>query len=97
VAIALLPYCQVGITLKQTAWNHGYAQELMPAVLRHGFSELGMNKIYLQVFTTNAKARHLYQKLGFREEGVLRAHYFVNGAYHDMVSMSMLREEMVLA
>jgi diamine N-acetyltransferase len=87
-------HAQIGITIKQAAWNRGYAQELMPAALRYGFAELGMNKIYLQVFTTNAKARYLYEKLGFKEEGVLRAHYFVNGAYHDMVSMSLLREEM---
>jgi diamine N-acetyltransferase len=85
---------QIGITLKQAAWNHGYAQELLRAALRYGFAELGMNKIYLQVFTTNTKARHLYAKLGFKEEGVLRAHYFVNGAYHNMVSMSILREEL---
>jgi diamine N-acetyltransferase len=86
-------HCQVGITIKQAAWNHGYAQELLPAVLRFGFDELGLNKVYLEVFTTNTKAANLYRKLGFREEGVLRAHYFVNGAYHDMYSMSILRDE----
>jgi RimJ/RimL family protein N-acetyltransferase len=86
-------HCQLGITLKQAAWNHGYAQELIPAVLRFAFADLGMNKVYLEVFTTNSKAVRLYQKLCFQEEGVLRAHYFVNGTYHDMYSMSLLRDE----
>ncbi len=86
-------HCQVGITIKQSAWNRGFAQEMLPAVLNYGFEDLGMNKVYLQVFTTNTKAVGLYRKLGFQEEGVLRAHYFVNDAFHDMVSMSFLREE----
>jgi RimJ/RimL family protein N-acetyltransferase len=86
-------HAQIGITIKQAAWNRGYAQEMMPAVMRFGFEELGLNKIYLQVFTTNAKALALYRKLGFKEEGVLREHYFVGGAYHDMVSLSILRSE----
>jgi diamine N-acetyltransferase len=66
---------------------------LRPALLGYAFHDLGLNKVYLQVFTTNTKARRLYTKLGFRTEGTLRAHYFVNGAFHDMLSMSMLREE----
>jgi RimJ/RimL family protein N-acetyltransferase len=86
-------HCQIGITIKQAAWNHGYAQEMMPALLGFAFDELGMNKVYLQVFATNTKALGLYRKLGFKDEGVLRAHYFVNDAFHDMVSLSILREE----
>jgi RimJ/RimL family protein N-acetyltransferase len=85
-------HAQVGITIKQAAWNRGYAQELLPAMLKHGFGPLGLNKIYLHVFTSNVKARRLYEKVGFQEEGVLRAHYFVGGAFHDMVSMSVLRQ-----
>ncbi len=84
---------QIGITIKQAAWNRGYAQEMMPAALRYGYRQLGMNKIYLQVFTTNTRALGLYRKLGFQDEGVLRAHYYVNGTYHDMHSLSLLRSE----
>jgi len=85
--------CQVGITLKQAAWNHGYAQELLPALLGYAFGDLEMHKVSLQVFTTNTKAVQLYTKLGFQTEGVLRAHYWVQDAYHDMFSMSLLRGE----
>ena len=86
-------HCQAGITIKQAAWNRGYAQELLPALVRFAFDDLEMNKVFLQVFTTNTKALSLYRKLGFKDEGVLRAHYFVNGSFHDMVSLSMLRDE----
>ena len=87
-------HAQAGITLKQSAWNHGYAKELMRALLGFGFEDLELNKVYLQVFTTNEKGHKLWTKAGFAVDGVLRQHYFVNGAFHDMYSMSMLREEM---
>lgn len=86
-------HCQAGITLKQAAWNKGFAKELMPAVVRFAFDTLDMNKVYLQIFTTNVKGLRLWTKLGFREEGVLRSHYFVGGVYHDMYSLSILRDE----
>ena len=86
-------HAQAGITLKQAAWNRGYAKELMRALVRFGFDELGLNKVYLQVFTTNEKGLKLWTKAGFTVEGVLRQHYFVNGEFHDMYSMSVLREE----
>ena len=86
-------HAQAGITLKQAAWNHGYAKELMRALVSFAFEDLDLNKVYLQVFTTNEKGLKLWTKVGFTVEGVLRQHYFVNGAFHDMYSMSMLRED----
>lgn len=86
-------HAQAGITIKQAAWNRGYAKELMRAIVDFGFEELGLNKVYLQIFTTNEKGLHLWTKIGFTVEGVLRQHYLVNGEYHDMYSLSILRGE----
>jgi RimJ/RimL family protein N-acetyltransferase len=86
-------HCQGGITLRQSAWNHGFAQELMPAVMRFAFDELGMYRFYLQIFTTNDKGMHLWSKLGFQQEGVLRAAYRLGDTYHDMYSLSFLRPD----
>ncbi len=86
-------HAQAGITIKQAAWNRGYAKELMRAIVRFAFDDLALNKVYLQIFTTNEKGYHLWTKVGFTVEGTLRAHYFVNGEYHDMYSMSILRSD----
>ena len=84
-------HAQAGITIKQAAWNRGYAKELMRAILEFAFDDLELNKVYLQIFTTTEKGLHLWTKAGFQVEGVLRQHYFVNGEYHDMYSLSVLR------
>jgi RimJ/RimL family protein N-acetyltransferase len=86
-------HCQAGITLKQAAWNRGYAKELMSAILRFAFDDLGMNKVYIQLFTSNEKGLRLWTKMGFQVEGTLRAHYLLDGTFHDMVSLSLLGAE----
>ena len=48
---------------------------------------LGVVKLELTVFPHNAPAIALYEKLGFREEGLLRRRYFIDGHYIDAVLM----------
>jgi RimJ/RimL family protein N-acetyltransferase len=38
-------------------------------------------------------AKHIYEKLGFVEEGCLRHRVFRDGEYVDLYSMSLLRDE----
>ncbi len=42
---------------------------------------------------TNERSHRTYARLGFVEEGVLREEYFHDGAWHDMLRMSMLARE----
>ena len=74
-------------------WGEGYAQGAMAELLRIAFEQYNLHKVWLVVWQENAKARHIYEKMGFREEGVLRDEYFHQGKYHNMVRMSMLEDE----
>jgi RimJ/RimL family protein N-acetyltransferase len=71
----------------------GYGSSAVRAALRVGFGDLGLHKLWLMVFRHNERGRRLYGRLGFVEEGTLREEYFHEGAWHDMVRMSMLAHE----
>jgi len=45
------------------------------------------------VLSYNERALKVYRRLGFKEEGRLRQERFVDGAYHDLIIMGLLREE----
>lgn len=64
-----------------------------PADVGYGFGTLGLNRASLEVFVFNARAVHVYEKLGFRREGRLREVLYAGGAYHDAIVMSLLRHE----
>lgn len=82
---------RLSIIIKREYWNKGYAQEILPTLIRYAFKELGLHKITLMYWKENKKAKHLYKKLGFVKEGVLKDEYFWQGKYHDMVRMAIIR------
>ncbi|MCI0709788.1 MAG: GNAT family N-acetyltransferase [Chloroflexi bacterium] len=71
----------------------GFGREALTLLIEYGFRELNLNRIELTVLSFNAAAIHLYQKLGFQQEGVLRQHLFRDGTYHDTWVMALLRDE----
>jgi RimJ/RimL family protein N-acetyltransferase len=74
-------------------WDQGYGSEAIRLLLQHGFETLNLNRISLRVYATNERARHAYQKIGFREEGVLRQAEYRQGQYLDVILMSVLKSE----
>ncbi|HOT31625.1 MAG TPA: GNAT family protein, partial [Petrotogaceae bacterium] len=57
------------------------------------FQRFSLNKIKLNVFDYNERAIKSYKKVGFVEEGVLRQELFTLNKYHDIVMMSILKQE----
>jgi len=62
-------------------------------MLRHGFLDLNLWRIYLSVLAGNHAAIRVYEKAGFRTEGQARGAAFKNGRYEDTVLMAVLRDE----
>jgi len=71
----------------------GFGTSAVHALVERGFGELGLHKLWLMVFRHNERGRRLYGRIGFVEEGVLREEYFHEGAWHDMVRLSLLARE----
>jgi diamine N-acetyltransferase len=58
------------------------------------FDDLGANRIYLEVVAGNARARALYERAGFRAEGLLRQGYRAeDGTYCDLVPYGLLASD----
>jgi RimJ/RimL family protein N-acetyltransferase len=73
--------------------GQGHGTEAVRQLLRFGFHELNLHRIYLNVFGHNAAAISAYEKAGFKREGVLREAAHVDGHYVDVIVMSVLRHE----
>ena len=85
---------EFGIFLGDKArWDKGYGTEVLQAILRHAFDTLNLNRVYLRVHATNARAKRSYEKAGLVPEGTMRQAVFRHGEYVDIHIMSILRSE----
>lgn len=57
------------------------------------FEQLKLNKIALEVLSSNIRAYNLYIKLGFKEEGRKREEVLKGDKYYDSIIMSILKSE----
>ena len=53
-------------------WGRGIGTLAMTESLRLAFGETGLETVYLRVFANNLRAIALYQRMGFRKEGILQ-------------------------
>jgi RimJ/RimL family protein N-acetyltransferase len=73
--------------------GQGYGSDALRALLGFAFGELRMERIWLDVYDFNERARRVYQRVGFVHEGTLRRALFRGGVHHDLHRMAILREE----
>lgn len=73
--------------------NNGLGEEALRVILEYCFINLHAERVTIDHVEGNDRAAHLYHKLGFRDEGIMRHAGKKNGKYIDLYLMSMLRSE----
>lgn len=67
--------------------------EVIPLVLEYGFTELELKKIYLYTLPNNERGRHVYERNGFKLDGILRQQVYCRGKQQDLYVHSILKSE----
>ena len=73
----------------------GYADESCKLLLDFAFYQLGLNKVWAEIYEFDTKKKALLRQLGFQTDGVLREHYYYEGRYCNSLILSLLREEFI--
>lgn len=71
----------------------GYAGVVTRMAVEYAFYVLNLHKVHLRVDQENARAIHIYEKIGFQTEGILKKEFFVNGQYRDVIRMCIFQTE----
>ena len=85
--------CGFRIALGPAGRGRGLGTEATRLIVGYGFEQLGMHRISLEVYSFNPRARRVYEKAGFRAEGVLRESLRYGGEWIDATVMSILSGE----
>lgn len=85
----------IGICIyKPKDCGHGIGTEALELLLDYAFNYLALHKVWLDVIADNERAVHIYRdKLGMRECGYQKEHYYRRGKWCDFIHFELLRSE----
>ncbi len=85
---------EIGYWLKEDFQHRGIMTEAVRALIKFGFSELGLNRIQIKCAPENVKSNKIPQRLGFHLEGIERESEFVKeGVFRDANVWSLLKKD----
>jgi RimJ/RimL family protein N-acetyltransferase len=86
--------CELGYWVAPREWGKGIAAEAAYAVCRTAFRTLRLHRIEAGVLAFNPRSARVLQKIGFRQEGRLRAKHRDGRRWADELTFGLLAEEL---
>ncbi|MEO1148401.1 MAG: GNAT family N-acetyltransferase [Cyanobacteria bacterium J06638_22] len=84
---------ELSFWLAPKVWGKGYMSEALNAMLRFGFEDLRLNRLYAYHMVRNPGSGNVLQKNGFAQEGVLRQRVQKWGTFEDVKLWAILRSD----
>jgi ribosomal-protein-alanine N-acetyltransferase len=84
---------EVGYWLSKAYWNQGLVTEALTEVLRFGFEELSLNKVFATHLAHNVASGRVMLKSGMLKEAELVQHVKREAQYYDLWQYRLTRQE----
>lgn len=83
----------IGYEVDSRYWHHGYATEAATVLLRFGFEEVRLHRIWAYCVAENVASAHVLEKIGMRREGCFRETEWMKGRWWDTFHYAILDHE----
>ena len=84
---------ELGYWIGVPFWGNGYAREAAREMVRWGFEQAELNRIFAAVFAGNDASERVLKSLGMQHEGRMRQQVLKWGKFVDVELYSILRQE----
>ncbi len=86
---------ELGYRLRKSAWGKGYATEGSRALIRKGFAELGVRRVYAETMAVNLASRRVMEKSGLSYVRTFHEEWEnpIEGAEHGEVEYASRKDE----
>jgi RimJ/RimL family protein N-acetyltransferase len=75
---------EIGYWLGEEYWGRGIMTKVVREMVRFGFKQFHLKRIYAQVYEHNQASKKVLEKNGLKEEGLLKKHAKRFGKYHNV-------------
>ena len=83
----------IGYEIDPLLWGNGYATEAAACIVRFGFEELNLHRVWTYCIAENVASRRVMEKLGMQFEGRLRQNEWMQGRWWDSDVYGLLEAE----
>ena len=87
--------CEVGYALLPSLQGKGYAAEALRLALAYAFDDLGLQRIEADIDPRNTASCKLVERVGFKQEGLLRSRWHVASEVCDTAFYGLLKDEFI--
>ena len=84
---------EAGCILLPPYWKNGYASEILQALLKFGFTDLALHRVFAKCDELNHASAHVLEKGGLTYEGTLREHVWLRDHWRSTRYYGMLAAE----
>lgn len=84
---------ELGYDLAEAYCRRGIMTEALIAGIHAAYDEKGINRIQAITYVDNSASCKLLEKLGFKQEGIIREKHYFRGKYYDHFCYSLLKRE----
>lgn len=85
--------CEIGYWLSADHQGRGIITSCVRRLIQHAFEDLSLNRITLPVAVENQRSRAIPERLGFRQEGVLRQAEWLYDHFIDHVLYAQVKSD----
>jgi RimJ/RimL family protein N-acetyltransferase len=83
---------EIGIYVDTAYQGKGYAKEAINILVRFGFNELNMHKLYATILDFNVNSVKLFEAAGFSPEYIKKEVHYTDGRFCDVHVLSVFRK-----
>ena len=84
----------VGIVISQPdTRDRGYGSEALELFCEYAFGVLQLHQVYATISVSNSRSRHLFEKLGFRQNGVRKGWLRSSQGFEDVLFYQKFKED----
>lgn len=84
---------EIGYVMREAYRGKGLMREALDALIPYGFEKLNLNRMEAVIAPFNEASKALVKGWQFREEGILKEHYIVDGVIEDSLIFGLTRNE----
>jgi ribosomal-protein-alanine N-acetyltransferase len=83
----------LGYWIDRSVAGRGFATVAVALACDHAFGAVGLHRVQADIRPENLRSQRLVERLGFRQEGLLRRYLDIDGDWRDHLSYALLAED----